>query len=354
MAPTQGELIKKLTAENADLTSRMNQLIERVSKLETALQSANESCEARHSEACVRVESVEENLCQLSEGQQDLQYDQANIMLRLESQQMYSRKQTLLLTGPAVEPPTTTRGEDVRGTALRLLNRHLGITNLQPSDICACHRLKNPKVILVRFAHLDHSERVYQARTKPKVRGLLVFESLTAERLSVINMIKALKDQGNQCVLSYYTQGGKIFVRTTEDRSVRPVEIPFGLDMSQIKALCEGGRVSPTAVAVCDQFRAVNSGTNQVQRHSSSRNNPWTLVTRGRGPNPVRASTVPHSRESQAAPVRAAAEAPGTPSCTVRAPHGPSPSDRPHSGTAQPILEYGETSVKRVSSSESF
>ena len=62
MAPTQGELIKRLTAENADLSSKLNLVTERVSKLEVALQAALEACEVKHGEACIRVESVEENL----------------------------------------------------------------------------------------------------------------------------------------------------------------------------------------------------------------------------------------------------------------------------------------------------
>ena len=276
--PTQAELIKRLTAENAELNDKLDHVTERVAKLEAALQAALDSCDAKHNESCIRVESVEENLCQLTEGQRELQYDQASLMLKLESQQMYSRKQTLLLTGPAVGLPT--RGEDTRGIVLGLLSRHLGLSGLQPSDICACHRLKNPKVILVRFSHLDHSERVYRARTKPKQRGLLIFESLTAERLSVIDMIKALKTEGNSRILSYYTQGGKILVRTSEDRTVRPVEIPFGLNKNEIKALCDGERVSPTPVAVCDQFRAVNSGSSPLRRDPGSRMNPWTLVSR--------------------------------------------------------------------------
>ena len=280
MAPTQSEQIKRLSAENAELASKVNHMEERVSKLEAALQAALETCGARHNEACIRVESVEENLCQLSEGQQELQYDQASLMLRLESQQMYSRKQTLLLTGSAVGLPT--RGEDIRGIVLGLLNRYLGLTGLQPGDICACHRLKNPKVILVRFANLDHSEKVYRARTKPKLRGLLIFESLTTERLSVIDMLKALKAEGSPHVLSYYTQGGRIFVRTSEDREVRPIEIPFGLNQDQIKALCQGEQVSPTPIAVCDQFRAVNSASCPLQRGPGSKPNPWTLVTRSR------------------------------------------------------------------------
>lgn len=309
--PTQAEMIKRLSAENAELTSKYDLMAERVSKLEAALQAALETCAAQHNEACVRVESVEENLCQLTEAQQELQYDQASVMLRLEAQQMYSRKQTLLLTGPAVEPPS--RGEDVRGTALRLLNRHLGIIDLHPRDINACHRLKNPKVILIRFTNLDHCDKVYRARTKPKVRGLLIFESLTAERLSVINMIKALKDEGNPHVLSYYTQGGKIYVRTSEDKNIRPVEIPFGLNQHQIQALCEGEQVSPTAVAVCDQFRTVNSGSNSIQRPSSSRTDTWTLVTNRRkqsktaagGGVDLRQHPKPSAAQSQSAAVNA-------------------------------------------------
>ena len=75
-------------------------MTERVSKLEVALQAALEACEVKHGEACIRVESVEENLCQLTESQKELQYDQASLMLRVESQQMYSHKQTLLVAGP--------------------------------------------------------------------------------------------------------------------------------------------------------------------------------------------------------------------------------------------------------------
>ena len=201
---------------------------------------------------------------------------------------MYSREQTLLVTGRAVGLPT--RGEDMKGIVLGLLSRHLGLSGLQPADICACHRLKNPKVILVRFSHLDHSERVYRARTKPKQRGLLIFESLTAERLSVIDMIKALKAEKNSNILSYYTQGGRILVRTSEDRNVQPIEIPFGPNKSQVKALCNGEHVSPTPCqsdSIRDQFRAVNADSHSLWGGPGLKKNPWTLVTRqGLQPNP--------------------------------------------------------------------
>ena len=165
---------------------------------------------------------------------------------------------------------------------------YLGVTGIGKSDISACHRLMNPKVIFVRFSHHNNSDRVYRARTKPKRRGLLVFESLTAERLSVIGMIKALKDDPSSSVLSYFTQAGKILVRTSESRDVRPIEIPFGCGLDQIRELCEGRKVTPSDSAVRDQFRAIHGCApshdhDRAQVGASSKyGNPWIPVQRNR------------------------------------------------------------------------
>ena len=177
MTPTQKEQIEKLSAENSELRNLVGKLTERVDKLEASL----EMLTSNQDETLTRLEGVEDNLCQVTSEQLELQRDQADLAVRLEAQQMYSRKQTLLLTGQAVEPQT--RGENIRQYVIQLLREHLGITGIQPHDICACHRLRNPKVILVRFVALDDAERVYRERTKPKKRGLLIFESLTSERL---------------------------------------------------------------------------------------------------------------------------------------------------------------------------
>ena len=114
------------------------------------------------------------------------------------------------MTGEAVREPV--RGEDVRRTVIQLLTEYLGIEGLQSHHICACHRLKNQKVILVRFVSLDDTDRIYRARTKPKRKGLLIFESLASERLSVIHDLRDLKKEDGSKVLSYYTQAGKMFV----------------------------------------------------------------------------------------------------------------------------------------------
>ena len=253
MAPSQREQIERLSSENADLREKVNALTEIVDTLKSSL----ELLSVNHGETAIRVEAVEENLCQVRAEQKDLEQDVTAMMLRLESQQMYSRKQTLLFTGSAVELPL--RGEDPREVVIKLLTTHLGIADITKQEITACHRLKNQKVILVRFSHLDTSDRVYRARTRPKRPGLLVFESLTSERLSVIQMLRTMKDDPSSSVVSYFTQSGKIFVKTSESRDVRPVEIPFGCGLAQIRELCEGKKVTPSDTAIRDQFRAVNS-----------------------------------------------------------------------------------------------
>ena len=261
MAPSQKEQIEKLSAENSELKNLVAKLTERVDKLEASLDTLT----SNQDETLTRLEGVEDNLCQVTSDQLELQQDHADLAVRLESQQMYSRKQTLLLTGQAVEPQT--RGENIRHYVIHLLREHLGITDIQPHDICACHRLRNQKVILVRFVALDDAERVYRGRTKPKKRGLLVFESLTAERLTTVNVLRDLKKAGDASVFSYYTQGGSIFVRTSEIKEIKPTEIPFGASKQQIKDLCTGKKVTISPLDIRDHIRLVNSASGQVKKN---------------------------------------------------------------------------------------
>ena len=298
--PSQKDQIERLSAENADLKQKVNSLSETVNELKAALEVLNVS----HGETTTRVEAVEENLCLLKSEQKELEQDLTSTMLRLEGQQMYNRKQTLLLTGSAVELPV--RGEDTREVVLRLLSTYLAVTGVSKHDISACHQLKNPKVILVRFTHLDDSDRIYRARTKPKRTGLLIFESLTTERLSVIETVKALKNDQSSSVLSYFTQGGKIFVRTSESRDVKPVEIPFGCGPELIRDICDGKKVSPPDVAIRDQFRAIHN-RGRTEGHRVRRdNNPWVTVNRNnRGKTSSRVPP-PSGEPSQGVKIRSA------------------------------------------------
>ena len=264
--PTQKEQIEKLTAENDELKDLVKTLTERLDKAEATLDALS----VNQSENLTRLEAVEDNLCQVTAEQLELQQDQADLTVRLEAQQMYSRKQTLLLTGKAVEGPT--RGENIRLYVINLLREYMGITDIQPHDICACHRLRNQKVILVRFVSLDNADRVYRGRTKQKKRGLLVFESLTSERLATLNVVKDIKQAEQSPIHSYYTQGGKIFVRLSENKDLKPIEIPFAATRVQIMDLCKGKKVTLSPLAIRDHVRQVHgvSGQNRGQTSHGS------------------------------------------------------------------------------------
>lgn len=274
MPPSQKEQIEKLSAENCELRQLVQKLTDRVGNLESSLAELR----VHQSEATVRIEAVEENLCEVKSIQQEQQDDQASMLLRLEAAQMYSRKQTLLITGPAVGGAT--RGEDVRSYAIQLLSEYLGINNLQPQHISACHRLKNHKVILIRFTSLDDTDRVYRARTKPKKRGIIVFESLTAERLAMVNNLKVLKQEQGSNILSYYTQTGKVLVRTSENKETRPLEVPVGSTKDQIRDICRGKKVILSSTDIRNQFRKIHGGIQSSDRTDTNSNaGAWQTFT---------------------------------------------------------------------------
>ena len=175
-------------------------------------------------------------------------------------------------------------GEDTRKYVIQLLKDYLGILGIQPDDICACHRLRNKKVILVRFLALHNSDRVYRARTKPKQKGLIIHESLTAERMSVVNMLKDLKKEENPPLVSYFTQGGKILVRTSEDRDTALIDIPVGVTKEQIRSLCQGKKIAVTSLQVRNQFRSVRANSGNQSMKLAAVGPDWETAQKHKSP----------------------------------------------------------------------
>ena len=62
MAPSQKQQIERLSAENAELKTKLVLLTERLDRLE----AVQEVCGAHNGEALVRIEAVEDNLSQLA------------------------------------------------------------------------------------------------------------------------------------------------------------------------------------------------------------------------------------------------------------------------------------------------
>ena len=76
----------------------------------------------------------------------------------------------------------------------------------------------------------------------------------------MVHMLRDMKSDENPPVLSYFTQGGKILVRTSEDRNVKLVEIPIGVTKDQVRDLCKRKRVEVSSLEIRNQFRLTHSG----------------------------------------------------------------------------------------------
>ena len=99
-----------------------------------------------------------------------------------------------------------------------------------------------------------------------------IIESLTAERLAVVHMLRDLKDEENTPLVSYFTQGGKILARTTEDRDVKPIEIPIGVTKDQVRDICHGKKVEVTSLEIRNHFRTIHTSSQSGDRKHANHN----------------------------------------------------------------------------------
>lgn len=160
--------------------------------------------------------------------------NQARLESAVEAQAQYSRVSTLLFSGKAV--PLYRPDENTLTGLLGTIKEYLGIT-IHPVAISACHRLKNKNSVLLRFLSLPERDAVYRQRIRPRKYGLSVHESLTAERLSVVKLLREMHyPKAASPFHSHYTNRGRIYVRPKGAN--RAVEIQVEATKDDILALC--------------------------------------------------------------------------------------------------------------------
>lgn len=220
-----------LEAKNTVLESEVLELRKEMSELKNELMSAH----LLHQEAVAAQVHVEIVLESVLADHEKLIDKELLTTQKLETLEQYSRKFTLILSGKAV--PSQAQNENIRQVTLRLFQEYLGI-NLSRDSITACHRLPKKNSILVRFKDLDDRMRVYLKRTKPQRHGLLVFESLTKERMAVVQILNSLRHEEDPPFKSFFTFRGDIFIKVREGD--KPIQIPVGSSRDQILGLCRG------------------------------------------------------------------------------------------------------------------
>lgn len=289
----QKESIDDLKIKQTLLEGKVEELQRTVTHLTDELQSLHilhQETVAGHA----HVERVLETV--LEENQKLAQREEANAR-KLEMLEQYSRKYTLILTGRAV--PTFQKDEDIRRVTLRLLNEYLGIT-LTRESITACHRLHSKGTILLRLADLDERMKIYMKRTKPIRHGLLVFESLTSERMGVIKMLKSMRAASTCPFHSYFTFRGVVFLKVRD--TDKPIEVDIGTTEDQIVKICRGERPekpkrtgpAPSAERGTDGWHVVRGRKKPHRRPTPPPNNrilsPLTLARSRTSSDPVRTS----------------------------------------------------------------
>lgn len=253
-APTNARYIDSrfdsLSEENALLRSELDKLRDRMEEMNSELVNLQflvsenivrrEAVETDLVSVNSKLTDVESGLSSVSETCASVVHDQGRLQSALEIQAQYSRLSTLLLSGRAI--PDYDSREDTRMLILAIIREHLGIT-IHPLAVSACHRLRNKNFVLLRFVNKAEREAVYRRRTKPVKMGLLVHESLTAERLSVVKLLKSIHHPKEASPLqSHYTNQGRIYIKPKGAQ--RAVEVPVGSSRADILSLC-GIREAP-------------------------------------------------------------------------------------------------------------
>lgn len=239
--------LERLSEENQELRKEIDSLRQSLSDLKTEVQGlqfvVSENIERREmaetnlatlNSACSSIDtkvSIVDTHCK------DLTREQDRLSTAVELQAQYSRLTTLLLSGDAI--PRYHPNENTLSGVLTTIREYLGIS-IHPVAISACHRLRNRNVILIRFLSYAERDAVYRRRIRPLKPGLFVHESLTAERLAVVKLLRSLHHPKEHSPFqSHYTSQGKIYVKPRG--SQRAVEVGVGATRDDILALCGSG-----------------------------------------------------------------------------------------------------------------
>ena len=166
-------------------------------------------------------------LDKLSEAIDKLTKDHHDLDVRLIQLEQYTRRESLVFTGIPANIPQ----QELENTVLEIMF-HLGFKALDPTDICAAHRLsssnsRQPAKVIVKFVNrkivewsLSHPENLAIVKQKMGL-NLSMSESLCAKNIESLNICTWLLE--NDLIHHYYTRNGFMKVVIAEGDS--PIRI---------------------------------------------------------------------------------------------------------------------------------
>ena len=174
-----------------------------------------------------------------------------------EAAENYSRQDCLIFRGKLDVRP----GHSLRDEMMRLIEHHTGV-RFQPWCMNTVHWLGDRRSVIIRFNNKTVRDLIYRNRVPkdPAKRGLFVHESLTSTKVELVGRCARLRSEGK--IVTYFTQGGSVFVKKTRDQP----SILVSPDMSDanIIHLLEN---QPTSYRQAASRPPAGSGTTEVIEH---------------------------------------------------------------------------------------
>ncbi|CAG9790292.1 unnamed protein product [Diatraea saccharalis] len=182
----------------------------------------------------------------------------------LDQQEARHRSKYLLLCGVPEKPD-----EDLKATVLTLLQKHLGISNLDSSSLKSCYRLGafaegRSRPVVFRFT--DYGLRATSWRNKTKLKGssLVLREFLTKARQAVFHTAR-----GHFGIPNVWTADGNIIVKAPDGGRLRVAcSDELTTTMNQFPNSTSASKASAVVPVGCDLSTGMPSTSRSIQARS--------------------------------------------------------------------------------------
>ena len=165
------------------------------------------------------LQSKDNQISRLESKVESIQAELSDSHKKQDATDQYSRKDSLILSGPAL-PPFQAE-ENTMEVVQKLIMDHLSV-EVHPNDISITHRLgpikastPNKRNIYVKFARRNmKKEIIVKSRGRNRSANLFANESITPLRRKMYNALRAMKKNAPDVIKGCTSMEGKIFAFT--------------------------------------------------------------------------------------------------------------------------------------------
>ena len=170
------------------------------------------------------------------ERDQDSAWEEIDKIYELEKDlyatQQYSRRENIEISGI----PADIENRDLENFVIHRVLRKIGLFQLEPYEIVACHRLgkstqTRPANVIVRFMNRKRAHEAIQNRFNlkdfPELKNMFIVENLCPKYKSIFERCKELKTEGK--IKAVWSYNGTVHYETELNRNVRGTKV-FHLD----------------------------------------------------------------------------------------------------------------------------